>query len=142
MKILAPHLEHYFEGNPVLIDKSLYDVIIKFNKLGYVTYSCCSGLPEDHEGEDDRNCGFYVAFAADIPNEYVVLASSYGFRCDLWKDRPWIGTGKNKIENVDDCVRDLIKSWNRQLDKELESCKQIPKVVSFVRELFRLEATT
>jgi len=126
MKILAPHLEHYFAGEPVVIDQALYDVIIKFNKLGYTTYSCCSGLPEDHTEEDDRNCGFYVCFDCDVPDEYIILAKSYGFKCDIWKKKGWIGTSDRKIENVNDSVRRLIRDWDRQLNKEIESCKPTP----------------
>ncbi len=148
MKIKAPNLKHYFPGNEVEIDKSLYDVIIKFNQLGYTTYSCCSGLPEDHTSKDDRNCGFYVSFAADIPDEYVVLASNQGFKCDLWRGRPWIGTSDRKIKNVNDRVRELILLWDKQLNRELKlsipkkKCKKKTNIVSFVRELFRPEATT
>lgn len=117
MKIIAPNLTHYFKGNVVEIDGSLYYTIISFNDLGYKTYSCCSGLPEDHESHEDRNCGFYIAFSVVMPEKYVETARSMGFVCDLWKDYTWIGKKDRKIE--DDTVRNLISMWNKMLEEEL-----------------------
>lgn len=132
MKIKAPHLQHYFKGNVVEIDKSIYDLIIKFNELGYVTYSCCSGLPEDHLDYDDRNCGFYIAFSVVMPDEYVAVAKRMGFKCDLWRDSTWIGKKDGKIS--DDTVRELIVRWNEMLKKEL--CIKTTANVFSVREEF------
>lgn len=116
-KIIAPNLTHYFKGNDVEIDVSLYETIMAFNDLGYETYSCCSGLPEDHIGEDDRNCGFYIAFSTVLPSDYVKVASDMGFVCDLWRDYTWIGKKDRPIK--DDDVRTLISKWNKMLRDEL-----------------------
>lgn len=135
MKVAA-HLEHYFEGELVVIDDSLHEVIIKFNELGYETHACCSGLPEDHAPDHDTK--FYVSFRGRIPSEYLVLAKSYGFTLDTFRG-DWIGH-VGEIPKVHDCVRGLIKSWNRQLNKEKSCRKKIN--ASSVNELSLQEATT
>lgn len=118
MKILAPHLEHYFEGNEVKIDKSIYDIIIKFNQLGYETFSCCSGLPEDHDG--DTHFHFYIAFSVKINRKYIDIADSFGLTTRDWHDGTWIGIDPN-IERTtsNETVREVILKLNKLLDSEL-----------------------
>ncbi len=58
------HSEWWIDGQAV-IDASIAPLIARLNRCGYVTEFCCSGAPEDHEG--DNESAAYIQFAAPFP---------------------------------------------------------------------------
>ena len=119
MKIKAPHLTHYFEGNEVEIDQSIYDMIMKFNSVGCTTYSCCSGLPEDHDGDEQFH--FYISFSKKINKKFIDIADSFGLTTNNWNTGTWIGIDPNIRRTVsNDVVRKVISKFNEVLDNDIK----------------------
>ena len=116
---------HYALEWGVKLDYSIAKLVLKLNKLGYFTFSCCSGLPDDHKNGSGKT--FYIVFrVGKIPDFLVSLIDMRYFIYD-----------REKIEGVPSCrielalgrnigdktavrqTKKLINSWNRIVDKEI-----------------------
>ena len=116
MKIKEPSLNHYFPKEIVEIDASIHSLIMKFNKAGYKTFACCSGLPEDHEGPE-KGFTFYISFCELINDKFSNHARSKGFVWDLWRNTTWLGQGKSTTH---DDIRSLFVDFHKMLDDDLK----------------------
>ena len=128
MKVTVDNLKNSYSNLPVEIDYSIVDLILKFNRLGYSTFSCCSGLPEDHPDDSD-DFGFYIIFITEPPKNYRKIAVDLGF--DSITFTWWNGKENIKLrdilwpenkfqqKNTQYKIKRLIHEWEKMLDEEI-----------------------
>lgn len=124
----------YAPGWGVKLDYSIAELILNLNTLRYSTFSCCSGLPDDHKKGSGNT--FYVIFRVKkLPDFLVSLIDPRYFIYERGKIE---GVPSCRVElaldrNISDKMavhqtKRLINRWNKRVDKEIALLLNVRKI--------------